>query len=234
VTIGDGTGAITITDDDVVPSVAVDDVSVDEGDTGTTPATFTLSQTAATALDTTVDFVVVDGTAVIGEDVAAASGTATIPAGETSVAVSVDVLGDTVDEFDETFTVELSNAANATIGDTEATGTIVDDEATVSSITVKAKKTAKKVVAKGTLEPATSDREVLVILQKKVKGGRWKAVAKKRVAVTQLLDRDADGHEDGIYQAAFKRPATGRYRLVAKVGATLDATAAVGMRGFKI
>ena len=35
---------------------------------------------------------------------------------------------DALDEEDETFTVTLSNASNATIADDEATGTILDDD----------------------------------------------------------------------------------------------------------
>ena len=42
--------------------------------------------------------------------------------------MSVDVNGDTLDEADETFTVDLSNPANATIDDGEGVGTITDDD----------------------------------------------------------------------------------------------------------
>ena len=42
-TIADGTGTGTITDDDPMPTLTINDVSVTEGDTGTVAATFTVS-----------------------------------------------------------------------------------------------------------------------------------------------------------------------------------------------
>ena len=48
--------------------------------------------------------------------------------------------GDTLDEPDETFVVNLSNATNATLGDGQGVGTITDDDAaptlTISDVTV--------------------------------------------------------------------------------------------------
>ena len=41
----------------------------------------------------------------------------------------MDVVGDTLDEADEAFSVDLANATNATIGDAQGVGTITDDDA---------------------------------------------------------------------------------------------------------
>ena len=46
-TIADGSGTGTITDDDAAPTLSIDDVSVAEGNAGTTTATFTVSLSAA-------------------------------------------------------------------------------------------------------------------------------------------------------------------------------------------
>lgn len=48
--------------------------------------------------------------------------------GENRKIISVPVLGDTLDENDETFTVTFSQVNNATLGDGQATGTIKDDD----------------------------------------------------------------------------------------------------------
>ena len=45
-----------------------------------------------------------------------------------SRAITVDVLGDVLNETSETFFVNLSGASNATLSDSQAQGTIVDDD----------------------------------------------------------------------------------------------------------
>ena len=67
-----------------------------------------------------------------GSDYTATSGTLTISAGSTSGTFNVPVLHDTLDEANETATITLSNASNATISDSTATLTITDDDATPS------------------------------------------------------------------------------------------------------
>ena len=60
----------------------------------------------------------------------------TYPVGATAAAVAVTVCDDTAIEPDETFTMTLSGAANATISATAgaATGTIVDDDTAVCEV----------------------------------------------------------------------------------------------------
>ena len=69
-----------------------------------------------------------DGTATAGSDYAAASGTLTFAAGETSKMIHVDIEGDALAEGNENFKVNLSNPVGATIADGTATGTIVNDD----------------------------------------------------------------------------------------------------------
>src|SRR6185369_592727 len=52
----------------------------------------------------------------------------TFAPGETSKSIVIAVNGDTLNEADETFFVNLSNAANATIGDAQGVVTIVNDD----------------------------------------------------------------------------------------------------------
>ena len=128
-TIGDGAGVVTITDDDPTPTLSVGDVTVAEGNTGTTNAVFTVALSAVSGRQVTVNFATSNGTATAGSDYAANSGTLTIPAGQASGTVTVVVNGDTLFEADETFTLTLSGPTNATLFDGVATGTIANDDA---------------------------------------------------------------------------------------------------------
>ena len=82
----------------------------------------TLSRAASETV--TVRYATRDGSARAGEDYAAASGTLTFEAGESSKTVSVEVLDDAHDEREETFVLALSNVSGARLEDAEATGTI--------------------------------------------------------------------------------------------------------------
>ncbi len=138
--MADGHGVGTIVNDDVPPTVSVDNVTVAEGDVGTTTATFTVSLSAASGKPIAVDYATADATAVAPGDYAAASGTLNFVAGQTTKTVDVTVKGDTLDEFDETFTLGLSNLVNVTAGTVTGTGTITDDDAapsvSVNNVTV--------------------------------------------------------------------------------------------------
>ena len=76
----------------------------------------------------TVSYATTDGTASSPADYTAGSGTLTFAAGEIAKTISVSVAGDTVDEPDETFAVNLSAPVNATIADTQGIVTIVDND----------------------------------------------------------------------------------------------------------
>ena len=78
----------------------------------------------------TVDYATADGSAAAGSDYVATSGPLTFTAGATTRNVTVTVNGDTLDELDETFFVNLSNPSNATISDDQGQGTVTDDDAT--------------------------------------------------------------------------------------------------------
>ena len=120
--------SLTITDDELPPGLSIADASVDEGDSGSTTLTFTVTLNPVALSPVTVDWATADGTARAGTDYTAGSGSLTFNAGDSSKTVSVSVTGDDVDEPDETFTVTLSSASGAAISDGTATGTITDDD----------------------------------------------------------------------------------------------------------
>jgi hypothetical protein len=132
------TGTI-VNDDKPIASVVAVSASQPEGDSGTTSFTFTVSLDQAGLTSQTLDW------AVIGSGPHAAnaadfggslpSGSLTFAAGETSKVVTVTVSGDTVAEFDETFTLTLSNTSSGlALGTATADGTIVNDDRPVASI----------------------------------------------------------------------------------------------------
>jgi hypothetical protein len=129
-TISDAQGIGTITDDDDPPSLSIDDVTVTEGNSGSTVnAVFTVTLSAVSAQQVTVNYATANGTATAPGDYTTNSGTLTFPAGVTQQQVTVVVNGDNLDEgASETFTVDLSGATNATIADAQGIGTITDDD----------------------------------------------------------------------------------------------------------
>ncbi len=127
-TIADGLGIGTIVDDDAVPTLSIGDVTVTEGDAGTTAATFTVTLSAASGRPVTVDFASADGTAASPSDFAATSGTLTFAEGQTSKTVTVLVNGDLLNEGTETFNVNISAPVNATITNGVGLGTILDND----------------------------------------------------------------------------------------------------------
>jgi hypothetical protein len=76
----------------------------------------------------TVNYGTANGSAQAGSDYSATSGSLTFAPGTTSERVNVTVNGDTDVEPDETFTLTLSAAANATLGKAVGTGTIRNDD----------------------------------------------------------------------------------------------------------
>ena len=113
---------------DPPPELAIDDVTVAEGDAGTVDAVFTVSLSAVGRLDVSVDFATNAGSATAGLDFTSAAGTITIPAGSLSARIAVEVVGDRRVEPDETFFVDLTSPSNATLADTSGLGTILDDD----------------------------------------------------------------------------------------------------------
>src|SRR5207248_566237 len=111
-----------------------------EGNTGTTPFTFTVTLSAVYDEPVTVDYATADLTAdeqywygpgaTAGDDYTATSGTVTFAAGETSKTITVLVTGDPLVEPNESFFVNLSNPTSAHLDyyNSQALATIVDDD----------------------------------------------------------------------------------------------------------
>ncbi|MGD9719884.1 MAG: beta strand repeat-containing protein [Pirellulales bacterium] len=128
--ISDGTATGTITDDDAAPTVSIGAATViTEGNAGSTQVLFTVSLSSASGKQVTVDYTTADGTAMAGSDYVARSGAVAFSPGTTTQTVTITVNGDTLDEIDETFSVNISAPVNATLGTATVQGTITDDDA---------------------------------------------------------------------------------------------------------
>ncbi len=132
-TLLDSQGLGTITDDDFA-GIVVNDVTVTEGNSGTTLLVFTVSLSEPALLPVSVDYNTSDDTALAGLDYTATSGTLTIPAGQLSGQISVSITGENLVEISERFHLNLSNANGANIGDAQGIGTIANDDSTTASI----------------------------------------------------------------------------------------------------
>jgi hypothetical protein len=93
-----------------------------------------VSLSHASSQTVSVSYETDDSVATAPSDYVAASGDLTFKPGVTTQTIGVTIVGDTVVEPDETFTVSLSEPNNATLANSDATGTIVnDDTATAAS-----------------------------------------------------------------------------------------------------
>jgi hypothetical protein len=113
----------------VLPALSINDVSVGEGNGGTTNAVFTVTLSTSASQTISANFATADGTAVAGTDYTATSGAVTFAPGETTKSIAVPVVGNTVFESTETFALNLSSPSLANLGDASGTGTITNDDA---------------------------------------------------------------------------------------------------------
>ncbi|HUG90325.1 MAG TPA: S8 family serine peptidase, partial [Planctomycetaceae bacterium] len=117
------------------PRLSVGDVSVVEGHEGTVQAVFTITRSGDTSQVVSVAYATQDDTATAGSDYETVGGTLTFEAGVTSLTVEVPVYGDTDEEQNEAFFLNLSDAtAGAVIVDGQGQGTILDDDGPTISI----------------------------------------------------------------------------------------------------
>lgn len=132
ITTAQAIGSI-INDDVTTPppplELTIADVTMMEGNRGTTDAVFTVSLSAPSSEIVTVDYTTADGTALVGSDYLTANGILSFSPGETSQTLSIPVVGNRRAELDETFLVNLSNPTNATLTNDQAIGTIQNDDA---------------------------------------------------------------------------------------------------------
>nr|MCM0594427.1 M10 family metallopeptidase C-terminal domain-containing protein [Gloeotrichia echinulata DEX184] len=123
-TIADNQAVGTITNDDTLPTLSINDITVVEGQTPQAVLTVTLS--SASSQPVTVNYTTAPGTATANADYTTSSGTLTFAANTTTAQITVPILNDSLSEANETFQVNLSSPTNANLQKASGTVTITD------------------------------------------------------------------------------------------------------------
>ncbi len=116
----------TILNDDV--DLAINDVTVAEGNTGTRNAVFTVTAFGTVNRSIAFNYTTLNNTAQSGSDYLPHAGAVLLEPGATTAYITVPVLGDRLDEDHESFFVVLTSAQGARIVDGLGTATIIDDD----------------------------------------------------------------------------------------------------------
>lgn len=113
----------------VLPTLAISDATMAEGNSGNTNMIFTVTLEGESAANVIVSYATVNGTALGDNDfVAEDNGQINISPGETEKTITIKIKGDEVNENDETFEVLLLNPVNATLKTARGKGTITNDD----------------------------------------------------------------------------------------------------------
>src|SRR5439155_1318011 len=114
----------------VIPAVSINNISVLEGNSSASVATFTVTLSPPSTKTVTLNWATLDGTAKAASDYVAGSGTLTFSPGVTQQMVRIIISADTLFEADETFQLRLLSATNAVISTTNGIGTctILNDD----------------------------------------------------------------------------------------------------------
>ncbi len=117
-----------LADNDGVPGITVSDLTVVESDSGVTMAAFNVRLSLLSGKITTVAYGTANNTAVTGLDYQHTYGFLVFPPGITNLIVNVPVLGDLQPEPVKTFFLNIANAGNGVVTDSQGVATIVDND----------------------------------------------------------------------------------------------------------
>jgi hypothetical protein len=123
--IADDRGVITIIDTDVIPSITINNVTVNEN---AGRAKLSLCLSGASNRPVSVIYYTSNGTATAGQDYTSQTSLKIIPAGQTCVTISVPIRNDNRPESSEYFYVHLALPINAVIADGKGVVTITDND----------------------------------------------------------------------------------------------------------
>lgn len=126
--LGTAQGIGTILDHDPLPTVAISDASITEGNSGAASAQFRVKLSPVSGRVVTARFATASGSAREGEDFLGSTNTLIFQPGQTVKTIPITVLGEAIQETSETFLVTLSDPTHATITDSEGIGTIVNTD----------------------------------------------------------------------------------------------------------
>jgi len=148
---------VNILDNDTA-TLSINGGSVAEGNN----LIFTVNMSPVSTQTVTVDYATADGTAVAGTQYVSKSGTLTFAAGDSSKTISVTTTANAgeICASDKNFTIQLSNAAQAGIGTSSATGTITDPDIPSVSLADTSGTEGNNIVFTASLSAACSTKNV--------------------------------------------------------------------------
>jgi hypothetical protein len=114
-----------IVDNDALPTISINSVTVKEGDSGTTNAIFTVTLSAISSETVSVNFTTTPSSATAPSDFVSSSGLLTFGPGTTTQSITITVNGDNIDEPHESFIVDLSDPIHAVLGTKRAIRTLL-------------------------------------------------------------------------------------------------------------
>lgn len=191
--------------DETTPaSLSVADVNLREGTTASSTALFTVTLSEASTLPVTVQYATSDGSAIAGQDYTAITGSLTFEPGQLSQTIAVTVLGDTLVEPDETFSVTLSQAVNAIVADGQAVGTIQNDDRPPLPSSISLQSFATGLTNPVDIVAAADGSNRLFVVEQ---AGRIRIVAAdgsvESTPFLDIRDRVRSGGEQGLLSLAF-------------------------------
>ncbi|MDZ8186618.1 MAG: Calx-beta domain-containing protein [Nostoc sp. ChiSLP02] len=125
----------TITNDDLLSINLGANQTIVEGNTSPQNVSYKVSLSQASSKTITVQYATANGTARAGLDYTNTSGTLTFNPGETSKVINIPILNDSLNEANETFTLNLASPTNASLGTTKSVTTTITDTLTASATT---------------------------------------------------------------------------------------------------
>jgi uncharacterized repeat protein (TIGR01451 family) len=123
---------LSIIDDDAVPSFSINDITQPEGTGANQSVTFTVTMSAPSGLAASVNYATLTGTATSPADFTGSAGILVFTPGETSRTITIPITGDSQQENDELFYVDLSSPTESSISDSRGIATLLNDDAAPS------------------------------------------------------------------------------------------------------
>ena len=110
------------------PKIAIEDTTIVEGNKGKKNAKFTVTLDNPSDETVKVNYATANGTAKANKDYKPTKGSIAFKPGQTEKTITVPIFGDTREEGNEKFKLNLSKPKNAKLGDKEGFGTIEDND----------------------------------------------------------------------------------------------------------
>jgi hypothetical protein len=127
---------VNIADNDLQPTINLSaNQTIVEGNTNPQNVSYTVTLSNASTQAITVQYATANGTAIGGSDYTSATGTLTFNPGIITQVINIPILNDSLNEANETFTLNLTTATNATLGTAKTATTTITDTLSASVTT---------------------------------------------------------------------------------------------------